>query len=49
VVFAGARPVGARLLPHRIMDDHRPEWASPAESRSILERMRAASEKLEGP
>jgi poly-gamma-glutamate capsule biosynthesis protein CapA/YwtB (metallophosphatase superfamily) len=49
VVFHGARAVGARLLPHRIVDDHRPEWASPSEGRSILERMRVASDKLEGP
>jgi poly-gamma-glutamate capsule biosynthesis protein CapA/YwtB (metallophosphatase superfamily) len=49
VVFHGERAVGARLLPHRIVDDHRPEWASPSEGRSILERMRVASEKLEGP
>ncbi len=44
--YIGAKLVGVRLLPIRIVDMHQPVWAQPAEGRSILERMRAASEAL---
>ncbi len=44
--FAGERLVSVRLLPVRIVDMHQPTWATPAEGRSILERVRAATERV---
>ena len=44
--FVGAKLVGVRLIPVRIIDMFQPNWASPAESHQILERMRAASAAL---
>jgi poly-gamma-glutamate capsule biosynthesis protein CapA/YwtB (metallophosphatase superfamily) len=41
--FVGDRLAGVRLLPVRIVDMHRPTWASEQEARSILDRMRRAS------
>ena len=44
--FVGSRLASVRLLPIRIVDMHRPTWASENEARSILQRVSAASAAL---
>jgi poly-gamma-glutamate capsule biosynthesis protein CapA/YwtB (metallophosphatase superfamily) len=44
--FIGSRLASVRLLPVRIVDMHQATWAAPQEARSILDRMRRASEAI---
>jgi poly-gamma-glutamate synthesis protein (capsule biosynthesis protein) len=44
--FWGSRVVGLKLRPVHIVDMHQPAWADPAEAKSILDRVRTASEAI---
>jgi poly-gamma-glutamate synthesis protein (capsule biosynthesis protein) len=44
--FWGSRVVGLKLRPVHIVDMHQPTWAEPAEAKSILDRVRTASEAI---